>query len=54
MKEITIEELQRAVILAKEKRIMKPRPIKIPKKLKYDQITITKRRLWKEFGLWID
>jgi len=54
MKKVTREELRKVAIIAEEKGIIKPKPIIIPKNLKYDRITITKQRTWERLGIWLD
>ena len=54
-KKLTWDELKKVITEAKGKDIIKAMPVSIPKSaLKYDRITIAKRRTWERLGIWVD
>lgn len=54
MEKMTRQEIKELLYKAKKNGLTKPRPIKIPKNIKYDRITIAKQRTWERLGIWLD
>lgn len=54
MAKLTREEIRKRLDEAREKGVVKPEPIKIPKNIRYDRITIAKLKTWERLGIWLD